>query len=249
MNLKEKLEAVLNGANIISGEFIGADFCHDELPGGLSYKPELVVEARSSEDAAAVLKLCSEENIPVTVRGAGTGQEGGSVPIKGGIVLSLKEMNKILDFDEENKILRVQPGVLLQDVKAEAESRGLYYPPDPGEPTATIGGNAATNASGPSALKYGKTRDYIADALIVFADGHMEKLSDKPENTAVLGGEGTLGVITELSLRLIEKPAADALLLFPFMDTDTAVKAAQTILAGGYEPAVCEFMDTDLTVP
>lgn len=121
-------------------------------------------------------------------------------------MLSLKGMNKILTFDDGKRTLTVQPGVLLQDVKAEAEAHGLNYPPDPGEQTATIGGNASTNASGPSALKYGKTKDYILDATLVLADGSVVKLSDKPEYAAVLGSEGTLAVITELTLRLIERP-------------------------------------------
>ena len=117
------------------------------------------MEAKSAEEVAAVLKLCSENDVPVTVRGAGTGQVGGSVPVKGGVVLSVKGMDKILGYNEEERTLRVQPGVLLQDVKAEAEKHGLYYPPDPGEKTATIGGNAATDAGGPCAVKYGSTKD------------------------------------------------------------------------------------------
>ncbi|MBQ9687132.1 MAG: FAD-binding oxidoreductase, partial [Oscillospiraceae bacterium] len=182
--------------------------------------------------------------VPVTVRGAGTGQVGGSVPVRGGVVLSVKGMNQILALDEENKTITVQPGVLLQDVKAEADKHGLYYPPDPGEPTATIGGNASTNASGPCAVKYGRTRDYVLDAVIVLADGTVTRLSD--ETAAVIGGEGTLGVITELTLRLIDKPGADAILLFPFLDTETAVNAARAILDAGFDPAVVEYLDTDI---
>lgn len=234
---KLKLQA---GVSVLTGEGIGADFCHDEYPGG-DHRPEAVVEAGSTEAVAAVLKLCHELGVAVTTRGAGTGQVGGSVPIKGGIVLSLKSMNQILGC--ENGVLRVQPGVLLQDVKAEAEKNGMYYPPDPGEATATIGGNAATNAGGPCAVKYGKTRDYIVDAVIVLADGTVSSLAG---NEAVLGSEGTLGIITELSLKLAEKPGADAILLFPFSDIPSALTGAKAIMAAGYEPAAAELMDTDI---
>ena len=232
--------------NIAQGDLIGADFCHDELPGGKNYAPDLVVEVESTEQTSALLAACSAAGVPVTVRGAGTGQVGGSVPLQGGVVLSVKGMNRILALDTENKTMTVQPGVLLQDVKAEAERHGLYYPPDPGEKTATIGGNASTNASGPCAVKYGRTRDYVLDAVLVKADGAVAKLSDDPANAAVLGSEGTLAVITELTLKLLDKPGADAILLFPFLDTETAVNAAKTILAADYAPAVVEYMDTDL---
>lgn len=232
----------IDAITVLTGEAIGADFCHDEYPGG-SFAPEAVVEAASTEEVAAVLKLCSENDVPVTVRGAGTGQVGGSVPVKGGIVLSVRGMDKILELNESKRTLRVQPGVLLQNVKSEADRHGLYYPPDPGEKTATIGGNAATDAGGPCAVKYGSTRDYVLDAVIVLADGSVTTLAG---NEAVIGSEGTLAVITELTLKLIEKPKADAILLLPFMDTESCIKAADAIIATGCAPAVVEYMDTDM---
>lgn len=241
-NVIENLKAAFGEGRVFTGEAIGADFCHDEYPGG-NFAPDAVVEAQSTDDVSAVLKICSENDVPVTVRGAGTGQVGGSVPIKGGIVLSVKGMDKILEFNEAERTLRVQPGVLLQDVKSEAESHGLYYPPDPGEKTSTIGGNAATDAGGPCAVKYGGTRDYIVDGVAILADGSVKKLNDAEE---IIGSEGTLGVICELTLRLIDKPKADAILLLPFMDTESCVKAAQTVLGTGCSPAVVEYMDTDM---
>lgn len=228
------------GLNVLTGDLIGADYCHDEYPGG-NYCPEAVVEALSTEDVATVMKLCHETGIPVTVRGAGTGQVGGAVPVKGGIVLSVKGMNKVLDYADG--ILKVQPGVLLQDVKAEAEKNGMYYPPDPGEKTATIGGNAATDAGGPCAVKYGSTKDYVLDAVIVLADGSVVNLAG---NESVVGSEGTLAVICELTLKLVDKPKADAILLLPFMDTESCIKAAATVIGTGCAPAVVEYMDTDM---
>lgn len=241
-----KLEGIFGEKRVSIGARIGADYAHDELPGGIAHMPEVVVEAMSTEEVAALLKLCGEERIPVTVRGAGTGQAGGSVPVEGGIVLSVKGMDKILEFDEQAHSLTVQPGVLLQDVKAEAESHGLYYPPDPGEKTATIGGNVATNAAGPCALKYGCTKDYVLDAVVVLADGTVTKLSSRKEYDAIIGSEGTLAVITEITLKLIDRPSADVILLFPFLDTESCIKAAVTIIKTGFEPSIAEYMDTDI---
>lgn len=240
------LSELLGESRALTGSAIGADFAHDELPGGAAFAPDMVCIAQSTEDVCAVLRICNEAGVPVTVRGAGTGKAGGSVPVNGGVVLSVKEMAGILGVDEAAKTVTVQPGVLLQDVKAEAAKHGLYYPPDPGEKTATIGGNASTDAGGPCAVKYGSTRDYIADAVIVLSDGSTARLSEKPEYSAVIGSEGTLAVITELTLRLLDKPAADVTLLLPFADTEGCIAAAAKIQAAGFEPAVLEYLDTDI---
>lgn len=249
-----ELEALLGGNKVLKGDAIGADFAHDELPGGKFCAPALVCEAASTEDVAAVLTVCNRETVPVTVRGAGTGLVGGSVPVCGGVVLSLAKMNAILELDSEKKTARVQPGVLLETLKAEAAAKGLYYPPDPGEKTATIGGNAATNAGGPSAVKYGVTRDYVRGATVVLPTGEVLQLGGATgkDNSGyrllplVLGSEGTLGVITELTLRLVEKPKADVSLILPFLDGESCVNAALRILQEGMEPAALEYMDTDL---
>ena len=243
--IKALMEAVGEG-KVQTGEMIGNDYCHDELPGGAAYTPDAVVEAACTEDISAVLRLCSENSVPVTVRGAGTGQVGGSVPVKGGIVLSVKGMNKVLEYNEAEQTLRVEAGVLLQTVKAEAEGHGMYYPPDPGEATATIGGNVATNAGGPCAVKYGATKDYVVDAVIVLPDGTVTTLKANEANAAVVGTEGTLGVVAEVTLKLIEKPGADAILLFPFLDNETALAGSQVILNGDFAPATVEYMDTDI---
>ena len=238
-NLYKALVDALGEGKIQTGDMIGSDYCHDELPGGASYTPDAVIEAASTEDISAVLKLCNEYDTPVTVRGAGTGQVGGSVAVKGGVILSVKGMDKVVSYDEEAKTLTVQPGMLLQAVKAEAESHGMYYPPDPGELTATIGGNVATNAAGPCAVKYGATRDYVVDAVIVLADGTVTNLKGG-DYDAVVGSEGTLAVISEVTLKLIEKPGADAILLFPFLDNETCLAGAQTILGTEFAPATVE---------
>ena len=232
-----------SNVGVLVGPSIPADYTHDECA-GLTGSPDVSVEAYTTEDVAKVLSLCTETNTPVTVRGAGTGKSGGSVPVNGGVVLSLKNMNKILAFDESASTLTVQPGVLLQDVKSEAAVHGLSYPPDPGEQTATIGGNASTNAAGPSALKYGTTRDYVLDAVAVLSDGNVVKLSDKPEYACVLGSEGTLGVLTELTLKLIKRPSMDVILLLPFVDSESCIKAALKLRE--FDPSALEYLDTDI---
>ena len=157
----EAIKEIVGESRFFTADAIGADYCHDECP-GVAGTPDAVAEVTSTEQAAAVVKLCAESGVPVTVRGARHRLLVALVPVSGGVVLSLKAMDQILEFDEAACTLRVQPGILLQEVKAEAEKRGLYYPPDPGEKTATIGGNAATNAFTPNAVKYGTTRDYVA---------------------------------------------------------------------------------------
>lgn len=164
------------------------------------------------------------------MRGAGTGRAGGSVPVKGGVVLSLRGMDRIIAVDEAARTMTLQPGVLLQDVKAEAERHGLCYPPDPGEKTATIGGNVSTNASGPCAGKYGRTADYVADAEIVLADGTVTTLGADEGNRAVVGSEGVLAVVTEVTLRLIEAPGASVMLLLPFAESGAASRPRQRSL-------------------
>lgn len=250
----QSLQEILTPARVLTGNAIGADYCHDELPGGTPSTPDGVCLAETTEEVAAVLRICSGSGVPVTVRGAGTGMVGGAVPVQGGVVLAMGRMDQILGYDEETMTVRVQPGVLLSDLKADAESKGLYYPPDPGEKTATIGGNAATNAGGPCAVKYGVTRDYVMGATVVLATGDVLTLSKTREkNNAgyellqlILGSEGTLGVITELTLKLLPKPKADVALILPFMDGDTCVKAAARIRKEGLVPATLEYMDTDL---
>lgn len=237
-----QLTAQLGENRVMTGDMIGADYCHDEYPGG-SFAPDAVIEVKSTEEAAAVLKICSEHEVPVTVRGAGTGQVGGCVAVKGGVIMSLRGMDAVLEVSEAEKTMRVQAGVLLQDVKAEAEKHGLYYPPDPGEKTATIGGNAATDAGGPCAVKYGSTRDYVVDAVLVLADGSVTTLAG---HESAIGSEGTQAVITELTLKLIDKPKADAILLLPFMDAESCIKAAEVIGGMDCAPAVLEYMDTDM---
>ena len=201
-----QLEAIAPG-RVTAGEDVNPDYGRDEMPIYGVHMPEAAVEVLSTEEAAAVVKLCYDHNIPVTTRGAGTGLVGGCVPLYGGVVLVTTRMNRILDYDLENFTVTVQPGVLLQQLAEDALSHGCLYPPDPGEKLATLGGNVSTNASGMRGVKYGATRDYVKAMTVVLPTGEVTRFGSSVSKTSsgynllqlMIGSEGTLGVITELT--------------------------------------------------
>lgn len=195
------------------------------------YPPRPSASWRAPDESLALMRICNENRVPVTVRGAGTGLVGGCVPLMGGVVLSTERMNRILSYDMKNLTVTIEPGVLLRDLAADALSRGLMYPPDPGEKTSTVGGNVSTNAGGMRAVKYGVTRDYVLAMTVVLPSGEVVKLGKAVCKTSsgysllhlMIGSEGTLGVITELTLKLIPKPLMDVSLLLPFEEISAAI--------------------------
>ena len=194
------------------GEDIAPEYLSDTL-GRLRGKASALVFVRSTEEVSAVMKYAYARNIPVTPRGAGTNLVGSTVPLDGGIILDLSQMNRVLELDADTMTVTVEPGLLLQDLQAYVEARGLFYPPDPGEKTASIGGNISTNAGGMRAVKYGVTRDYVRGLTAVQADGTVLTVGGKNVKDAsglslknlFIGSEGTLCVITRCILRLIPK--------------------------------------------
>ncbi len=174
----DALREICAPERVYCGEAISQDLAHDELA-GIHRLPEVVVEPVSSAEVAALLRYAHAQNIPVTPRGQGTGLVGGAVPLFGGILLHLVRMNRILELDAENMTLTVEPGVLLLDIYEYVESRGFYYAPNPGEKSATIGGNVSTNAGGMSAVKYGVTRDAVRGLEVVLADGTLLEVGGK----------------------------------------------------------------------
>lgn len=237
--------------NIYTGAEINADYSHDEMPLYGTRMPEVVVEAQNTEDVAALMRLCHAHHIPVTPRGAGTGLVGGAVPIAGGVVLSTVKMNHILGYDMENLTVRVQSGVLLNDLAEDAATRGLLYPPDPGEKFATLGGNVSTNAGGMRAVKYGTTRDYVLAMTAVLPDGKILELGSAVSKSSsgysllhlMIGSEGTLGIITELTLKLIPMPKETISLIVPFADLDSCISAVPRFQMEHLAPQALEFME------
>lgn len=252
--LAEELRSVLGEKRFQYGDAVKEAYSHDEMPIYGRFMPEAVCLVESTEEVSAIMKLCHENKIPVTVRGAGTGLVGGCVPIHGGIVISTERMNKILSYDMKNLVVHTQPGVLLCDLAADALAHGLMYPPDPGEKTATVGGNVSTNAGGMRAVKYGVTRDYVLAMTVVLPGGEVMKLGKTVCKTSsgysllhlMIGSEGTLGVITELTLKLIPKPEMNVSLILPFADVETAIASVPQIKLANLDPQSIEFMERDI---
>ncbi|MDH4209758.1 MAG: FAD-binding protein [Anaerolineae bacterium] len=218
----------------------------------LQHLPEIVVLPRTTEEVAATVGLANRERIAIVPRGAGTNLAGGTIPIKGGIVISLTRMTDILEIDTVNMVAVVQPGVVTARLQAEVARQGLYYPPDPASQKATtIGGNVGMDAGGPHALKYGVTSDYVMGLEVVLPSGEVIRTGGKAIKNVTgynltqlfVGSEGTLGVITEITLRLIPQPETSGSVLAAFADLDDAATLVNRILHAGVTPAVIEIMD------
>lgn len=234
---------------VLYGEEISEDYSRDEL-GSVRVMPKVVVKAISKDEVSNVMRYAYENNIPVTPRGAGTGLVGAAVPIYGGIVMDVSGMNKILELDEENLTLTVEPGVLLMEISKYVEQFDLFYPPDPGEKTATIGGNISTNAGGMRAVKYGVTRDYVRGLEVVLPNGEIMNIGGKVVKNSsgydlkdlIVGSEGTLVVITKAILKLIPLPKKAISLLIPFNTLENAIETVPKIIKSKSSPTAIEFM-------
>ncbi len=248
----EAFELIMPG-RVFTGDAIVEDYDHDEMTEYGHFLPEAVLLAESAEEISAVLLYCSERNIPVTPRGAGTGLCGGCVATEGGVVLSTERMNRVLEVDVKNMAATVEPGVLLMEFPKALEGTGLFYPPDPGEKSATMGGNAMTNAGGMRAVRYGVTRDYVLGMEVVLANGEIIELGGKVVKNSsgyslidlMVGSEGTLGFLTKLTVKLIPEPKANLSVLVPFDDLDKCIEAVPRVLACG-EPTAVEFMEKEV---
>lgn len=252
----EFIKGIINdNERVFIGEEISEDYSHDEL-GSEKHMPDIVVKAMSRDEIVEIMKYANNNNIPVTVRGAGTGLVGAAVPILGGILLDLSGMNKILELDEDNLTLTVEPGVLIMEIAKFVEEHDLFYPPDPGEKTATIGGNVSTNAGGMRAVKYGVTRDYVRGMEVVLPSGEVLELGGKVVKNSsgyslkdlIIGSEGTLGIITKIVLKLLPLPKKVISLLVPFNDLESAIETVPKIIKSKNIPTAIEFMQRDLII-
>jgi glycolate oxidase len=247
------LADIVGNKNIISREGL-ENYARDESPGGKSFLPEVVVKPENTDEVARIMKLANENNIPVTPRGGGTGLSGGAIPINGGIVLSLEKMNRLLEIDSDNFVATVEAGVLLSDLLQAVSEHGLYYPIYPGEASAALGGNVATNAGGMKAVKYGVTRHFVLGLEVVLPGGEIIKTGGKfvKSSTAydltqlLIGSEGTLAVITKVMLRLIPPPGKSEILFIPFHSLHDAISTVPQILKRGILPVGIEFFEKDI---
>ena len=214
--------------------------------------PAIVLMPRSAEELGQVVRLCHDHTLPLTVRGAGTNLSGGSIPGRGGAVVLTTALNKILEINEADLYAVVQPGVVTAKLAAAVEAKGLFYPPDPGSmAVSTLGGNVAENAGGLRGLKYGVTRDYVMGLTFFAATGETVKTGSRTVkcvsgyNLAALlvGSEGTLGVISEIILKLIPLPPARQAMMATFSDVGQASETVAAVIAQRIVPATLEFLD------
>jgi len=227
-------------------------FARDESGIEGPYLPDVVVHPENRNDVLKTVKFARERGVPVVPRGGGTGLTGGAIPVHGGIVLAFDRMNRVLEINPESLMARVEPGVITGEFQSSVESEGLFYPPDPASlDSCTIGGNVAENASGPRTLKYGVTQHYVLELETVLPTGEIVRIG-KPVRKWVagynllgllIGSEGTLGIFTEITLRLLPKPREVKTALFAFPDEERASIAVGNILKSGILPTAFEFLD------
>ena len=244
------LSSLFDEKYFFTGDDIPEDYSKDEL-GALVSKPDVLIFVHSAEEISKVMTYANENKIPVVVRGSGTGLVGGCVPLEGGIVICTAKMNRILELDENNLTLTVEPGVLLFEITQYVESRGYFYAPDPGEKTATIGGNISTNAGGMRAVKYGTTRDWVVGLEVVLPTGKIEQFGRKvvKDSTGfslknlIIGSEGTLAVVTKAILKIVPKAKETLSLLVPFETREDAIEAVPKIIKAQLNTIAIEFFE------
>lgn len=245
-----KLERIVGSANLRRDAETLASYAFDATR--VERLPWAVAWPTTAREVAAVMLLANEERFPVVPRGAGTGMSGGSVPVAGGVVLSLERMNRILEIDEQDMVAVVEPGVVTGDLQREVEKRGLFYPPDPASHRfCTIGGNVAECAGGLRAVKYGVTRDYVLGLEVVLPTGEIALTGARTVKSVagydltrlIIGSEGTLGIVTRVVLKLLPVPERVMTLTAAFADMDAAASAASAIIAARVIPRALEIID------
>ncbi len=244
---------------IIGSAYVYTDLEQLQLHGkdhteDLLFIPEIVLKPANTEEVSKILAYCNQHTIPVTARGAGTGLSGGALPIKGGVTLSMERFNKINYIDEKNFQVSVQPGVINEVLQQAVKEKGLFYPPDPASKgSCFLGGNVSLSSGGPRALKYGTTRDYVLNLEVVLANGDVSTTGANTLKYAtgynlthlMIGSEGTLGIVTNMVLKLIPAPKNNLLLLASFTSPEQACKAVNAIFLAGCNPSACEFVEPE----
>jgi len=256
VSLAESIVSALT--RIVGAEFVRTDPAALEPYGvdalGQGHLPDLVVVPANTLEVAAITRLCNAELVPLVVRGAGTGYTGGAVPTRGGVVVAMDRFTRILEIDQTNLLAVVEPNVITADLQRAVERVGLFYPPDPASlESSALGGNVAECAGGPRAFKYGTTRRYVLGLEVVLPTGEIVETGSKAVKSVVgydltqllVGSEGTLAIITRITLRLIPKPPARATLLAIFADVQSAVDAVTALIERRVVPAAIELVDAE----
>jgi glycolate oxidase len=250
-DLIRQLGDIVSAGHVLSGDAIDEGYSHDEVLTVEPHAPEVVVRPETSEQVSQVLRLANDAGIPVTARGSGTGLSGACIPGRGGIVLSLERMNRIVEIDTENHVAVVEPGVTLAELEEATAEHGLLYPIFPGESSASLGGNVATNAGGMQAVKYGVTRHHVlgleavlADGRIIRTGGKLVKISSGYDLTQlIIGSEGTLALVTKIILKLVPRLQHRSTLLVAFEAIPEVMQAVPKLVATGVGPLILEYID------
>lgn len=249
-----KLIEIAGEKNVLTEKDDMVPYSHDEFAmDEIHHFPEAVVRPANTEQVVALVKLCNTGNIPLTARGGGTGLCGGCVPIKGGIVVTFENMQKIIDIDTKNLTATVEAGLALTDFYSAVEEKGLFFPPHPGDESATIGGVISTNAGGSRAVKYGVVRNFVKGIEVVLPSGEVVMLGGKYLKDSsgynlmhlMIGSEGTLGLVTKAVIALIPPPQAVMILVAPFENLHDAISTVPDIMQNKILPMAVEFVDMD----
>ena len=220
----------------------------------LLYKPAIVLKPGTAEEISDILKLCNQHLIPATPRGAGTGLSGGALPNLGGVLISTERLNKIINIDERNLQVVTQPGVITEELQNAVKEKGLFYPPDPSSRgSCFIGGKISANSGGPKAVKYGVVRDYVLNLQVVLPTGEiiwtganvLKNSTGYNLTQLMVGSEGTLGIVTQIVLKLIPLPKYDLLMLVPFKNLEKASEAVSAIFRAGFVPSALELVEVE----
>lgn len=246
-----RLAEIVGAEHVLTGESISEDYAHDETLTAEPVKPACVVRPSSAEELAAVLRVAGETGTPVTARGSGSGLSGSAVPRADGLLVSFERMNRILEIDTDNHVAVVQPGVTLQELEERTAEVGLVYPVYPGELSASLGGNVATNAGGMRAVRYGVTRHHVLGLQAVLATGEVIRTGGKYVKAStgydltqlIIGSEGTLALVTEAVLKLQPRHPHQATVLAAFPELASVMRAVPKVVGSGIGPLILEYID------
>jgi glycolate oxidase len=253
IDLVNQLKEIVGQSYVLVDEETLNNYAHDETE-NLHFLPEVVVKPRTTDEVSRIMKLCNEQLVPVTPRGAGTGLSGGALAHKGGVLLSTERFNTILNIDERNHQVITEPGVITEVLMNEVKAVGLFYPPDPSSRgSCFIGGNIAENSGGPKAVKYGVVKDYVLNLEVVLPNGEviwtganvLKNSTGYNLTQLMVGSEGTLGIVTKIVLKLIPLPKYDLLMLVPFKNLEQAGEAVSEIFKAGFVPSGLELVEID----